>query len=109
MNRFMPRKNLLRTYLECGFLCRQREQLQLPDERTLGVPLDRFRTTVFELDALPPEEPSRILTDALDSVIDVEAELEREKSDSAFLDGVRRTRLRNAQVRPVGRRISRLI
>jgi hypothetical protein len=51
-------------------------------------------TTVFELDAVEPADLARILTNALDSVIDIEAfnaELEREKQDAARLDAVRKT------------------
>jgi hypothetical protein len=49
---------------------------------------------VFELEALPPEELQALLRKAIDSVLDVDkfnAELEAEKADAAFLEGVRRT------------------
>jgi hypothetical protein len=48
---------------------------------------------VFELEAVPPAELQALLRRAIDSVIDVEAfnaEVDREKQDAAFLDGVRR-------------------
>jgi hypothetical protein len=48
---------------------------------------------VFELEAVPPAGLQTILRRATDSVIDVEAfnaEVDREKQDAAFLDGVRR-------------------
>jgi hypothetical protein len=51
-------------------------------------------TVVHELDALSPEDLQDVLTEAIDSVLDVpafNAELEREKEDSVWLTGVRRT------------------
>jgi hypothetical protein len=80
----------------------QIRQLELPPHLEAKVDDPNYRrfverylsTTVFELDAVAPEELARILTEALDSIIDVEAfnaELEQEKTDSAFLEGVRRT------------------
>jgi hypothetical protein len=48
---------------------------------------------VFELEAIPPDKLQKILEDAIDRVIDrhaFNAELDEEKRDAAFLDGVRR-------------------
>lgn len=48
---------------------------------------------VFELEAIPPEKLQELLEDAIDRVIDkraFNAELNAEKRDAAFLDGVRR-------------------
>jgi hypothetical protein len=50
-------------------------------------------TVVRELDALTPAQLQEILTEAIDSVVDVEAfnaEVDREKEDSVWLNGVRR-------------------
>jgi len=47
---------------------------------------------VFELEAIPPATLQRYLREAIDSVIDLDAynaEVDREKSDAAFLDTVR--------------------
>jgi hypothetical protein len=47
---------------------------------------------VFELEAVPPNRLQEILTEAIDNVIDVDAfnaEVEREKQEAAYLDGVR--------------------
>ncbi len=49
---------------------------------------------VFELEALDPAELQRIVRDAIESVIDrdaLDAEIEAERADSVFLEGVRRT------------------
>jgi hypothetical protein len=54
----------------------------------------RYGTSVHELDALEPAQLQTVLTRAIDSVIDVPAfntELDREKEDSVWLNGVRRT------------------
>ena len=51
-------------------------------------------TNVFELEAIPPADLQRLLEQAIDSVIDVDAfnaEVDTLKEDSAFLEGVRRT------------------
>jgi 5S rRNA maturation endonuclease (ribonuclease M5) len=57
--------------------------------------VDRYAdTVVHELDALTPAQLQEILTNAINDVIDVEAfnaEVDREKKDSVWLDGVRRT------------------
>jgi hypothetical protein len=48
---------------------------------------------VFELEAVPPDKLQEMLQDAIDRVIDVpafNAELDEEKRDAAFLDGVRK-------------------
>jgi ParB-like chromosome segregation protein Spo0J len=50
-------------------------------------------TSVFELEAVPPEKLQEILTSAVDRVIHAErfnSELESEKTDAVFLEGVRR-------------------
>jgi hypothetical protein len=50
--------------------------------------------SVYELEALHPEDLQSLLRNAIDKVIDVDAfnaEVDREKEDAAFLDGVRRT------------------
>jgi hypothetical protein len=49
-------------------------------------------TDVFELEALSPATLQDLLTKAIDDVLDVDkfnAELDEEKKDAAFLDGVR--------------------
>jgi len=49
---------------------------------------------VHELDALTPAQLQQVLTQAIDSVLDVaafNAELAREKEDAVWLTGVRRT------------------
>jgi hypothetical protein len=80
----------------------QIRELELPPQLEAKIDDPNYRrfierylsTTVFELDAVQPGDLERVLTEALDSVIDVEAfnaELDREKNDAAFLDGVRRT------------------
>ncbi|MCH8120462.1 MAG: chromosome partitioning protein ParB [Planctomycetes bacterium] len=54
--------------------------------------VERYGRKVFELEALSPTQLQTILTEAIDSVIDVEAfnaELEAEKSDAAYLQAVR--------------------
>jgi hypothetical protein len=51
-------------------------------------------STVHELESVEPDELQRILREAIQSVLDLElfnAEIEREKRDSVFLDAVRRT------------------
>ena len=48
---------------------------------------------VFELEAVPPDQLQVLLRNAIDSVIDAKAfnaEVEEEKRDAAYLDGVRR-------------------
>jgi hypothetical protein len=53
----------------------------------------RHGTAVYELEALLPAALQKILTDAIDRVIDVpafNAELDAEKRDAAFFAGVRR-------------------
>lgn len=48
---------------------------------------------VYELEAVHPQQLQEMLTEAIDRVIDVKAfntEVEREKTDAAYLDGVRR-------------------
>ncbi|MCE9553407.1 MAG: ParB N-terminal domain-containing protein [Planctomycetes bacterium] len=55
---------------------------------------DQFGDDVFELEALPPEELQRIVDSAVVAVLDREAfnaELDAEKQDAAYLEGVRRT------------------
>ena len=55
--------------------------------------VERFGDDVFEVEALPPDELQRIVSGAIDSVLDVDAfnaELDAEKQDAAFLQGVRR-------------------
>jgi len=54
----------------------------------------KFGETVYELEALSPDELQAALRGAIDEVIDVEAfnaELDAEREDAAYLDGVRRT------------------
>jgi hypothetical protein len=49
---------------------------------------------VYELESLTPPDLQGLLRDTIESVIDVDAfnaEVDREKEDAAFLDGVRRT------------------
>lgn len=55
--------------------------------------VDRHGENVFELEAMPPDRLQTILRNAIDSVIDrkaFNAEIENEKQDAAYLDGVRR-------------------
>ncbi|MBC8352202.1 MAG: ParB N-terminal domain-containing protein [Planctomycetes bacterium] len=67
--------------------------------KTTSVNYDRFveqhgDDTVFELEALDPSDLQTILTEAIESVIDIDlynAEVEAEANDAAFLDGVRNT------------------
>jgi hypothetical protein len=50
--------------------------------------------SVYELEALPPAELQQIVREAIEGVIDraaYAAEIEAEKADAAFLEGVRRT------------------
>jgi hypothetical protein len=50
--------------------------------------------TVHEIEAVPPQELQGILREAVNSVMDVQAfnrEVEAEKQDAAFLEGVRKT------------------
>ncbi len=57
----------------------------------------RHGEQVYELEALDPETLQTILTEALDSVLDRVAfnrELDREKSDAHYLEGVRRSALK---------------
>jgi hypothetical protein len=57
---------------------------------------DEHGDDVWELEALPPETLQRLLQDAIDAVIDVEAfnhEIDQEKADAAKLEGVRRVML----------------
>jgi hypothetical protein len=54
---------------------------------------DQHGDDVWELEALPPETLQRVLQEAIDAVIDVEAfnhEIDQEKTDAAKLEGVRR-------------------
>ena len=58
--------------------------------------VDRHGTAVYELEALRPEQLQQELTNTIDSVIDTKAfndELNAEKEDAAFLQGVRHTAL----------------
>src|ERR1700738_198367 len=79
----------------------QIEELALPpvmtakeDDATYDRFVERYGETVYELEAVEPSELQQILTHAIDSVIDVKsfnAEIDREKEDSAYLHGIRRT------------------
>lgn len=56
--------------------------------------VEKYGDDVFEVEALKPEELQIILRNAIDSVIDralFNHELEQEKADSAYLQGVRNT------------------
>ena len=56
--------------------------------------VDQYGDTVFELEALDPNDLQTILTKAIESVIDVGVynhEVAAEENDAAFLDGVRNT------------------
>jgi hypothetical protein len=78
----------------------QVEQYRLPPKmkaKTTSVNHDKFVSNfgddVFELEALAPEDLQTILREHIESVIDREsygAEIEAEKSDAAFLEGVRK-------------------
>lgn len=53
----------------------------------------KYGDQVFELEALPPAELQRLLREAIDSVLDIDAfngEIDAEKQDAAFLDTARR-------------------
>jgi 5S rRNA maturation endonuclease (ribonuclease M5) len=55
--------------------------------------VQQFGTNVFELEAVPPKTLQGFLTEAINSVLDIDAfnvELDAEKRDAAFLEGVRR-------------------
>lgn len=57
---------------------------------------DQHGDDVWELEALPPETLQRVLQEAIDAVIDVEAfnhEIDQEQADAAKLEGVRRVML----------------
>lgn len=59
--------------------------------------VERHGENVFELEALPPADLQSILRQAIESAIDrgaLDAEIEAEKQDAAFLDVVRRRALR---------------
>jgi hypothetical protein len=56
--------------------------------------LEHATTEVHELDALTPEELQRVLTKAIDNILDIKAfnaEIDRERADSVWLSGVRQT------------------
>ena len=56
--------------------------------------VERHGANVYELEAITPEQLQETLTEAIDSVIDIDAfnaELDAEKNDAAFLEGVRNT------------------
>jgi hypothetical protein len=55
---------------------------------------EQYGDDVFELEAVPPAELQTILRRAIDEVLDIgafNAEVDHEKRDAAYLDGVRRT------------------
>jgi hypothetical protein len=59
--------------------------------------VDQHGENVWELEAAPPDELQRILRGSIDSIIDIKAfnaEVDAEKLDAAFLDGVRQRMLR---------------
>ncbi len=54
----------------------------------------KYGDNVFELEAVPPESLQKILRRAIDDVLDVaafNAEIDADKRDAAYLDGVRRS------------------
>ncbi|WP_197532423.1 ParB/RepB/Spo0J family partition protein [Symmachiella macrocystis] len=56
--------------------------------------VDQYGDSVFELEALDPDDLQTILTTAIELVIDIDAynhEVAEEEKDAAFLDGVRNT------------------
>jgi hypothetical protein len=56
--------------------------------------------SVYELEAVPPGELQDLLHEAIDQVIDVDAfnaEIDREKEDAAFLEGVRKVVKKNLE------------
>jgi hypothetical protein len=56
--------------------------------------VEKYGDDVFELEAVPPDQLQAILRDAIDAVLDVaafNAEVEAEKRDAAYLEGVRKT------------------
>ncbi|NQT14480.1 MAG: hypothetical protein HQ582_17120 [Planctomycetes bacterium] len=64
------------------------------DERQLREVHREVRRRRVRVEAIEPEESQTILEEAIDSVIDVEAfnhEIDQEKADIAFLQGVRNT------------------
>jgi hypothetical protein len=55
--------------------------------------VERHGENVHELESVPPDTLQQLLRDAIDSVIDIDAynaEIDSEREDAAFLDGVRR-------------------
>ena len=55
--------------------------------------VDKYGDDVFELEALAPEALQRVLREAIESVLDIEAfnrEIDAERADAAHLDSVRR-------------------
>jgi hypothetical protein len=55
--------------------------------------VERHGDDVFELEAVPPERLQALLRETIDGVLDVKAfnaEVEAEKRDAAYLDGIRR-------------------
>jgi hypothetical protein len=55
--------------------------------------VERYGENVFELESVQPGHLQTMLYNAIDTVIDAEAfnaEIDREKKDAAFLDGVRK-------------------
>jgi hypothetical protein len=56
--------------------------------------LNKYGEHFHELEALPPDERSRLLTEAIDGVLDLDAynrELEAEKADQAKIEALRAT------------------
>jgi hypothetical protein len=86
--------------IKAALTAEQVEQFDLPPQmkakagssRRKGF-VERHGDDVFELEALAPEELQRILRDAIDSVLDIEAynaEIDAEKQDAAYLETMRR-------------------
>jgi hypothetical protein len=60
--------------------------------------VERHGENAFELEAIPPRRLQELLRTAINSVIDVEAfnrEIDAEKKDAAYLDGLRRSLVRH--------------
>lgn len=88
--------------IKVALIAEQVAEYELPPvmtAKTTSVNYDRFveqhgDDVVFELEALSPTTLQTILTEAIESVIDIDlynAEVDAEAEDAAFLDGVRNT------------------
>ena len=87
--------------VKCAVTPEQIETLELPPNLVAKESSSRYKKfvarhgkNVYELEALTPQQLEQSLTAAIDSVIDIDlfnAELDAEKRDASFLEGVRKT------------------